>query len=189
MNRTIPEVTFLLTRIEQVYGKRICTPYDFENLSYLILEKTGMCVSISTLKRIWDYVPATTIPRNSTLDILCKYVGFKDFITFSNDLKNDTSFTSRFFTARCLNASDIEAGQIVTITWMPNRTVSLKYLGDNRFRVIKQGNSKLLEGDEFECHYIMAGYPLIIHRILRNGEYTPAYVAGSEGGICSINVE
>ena len=189
MNRTIPEMTFLLTRVEQAYGKRVCTPYDFETLSYLILEKTGKYISISTLKRIWDYVPATTVPRSTTLDILCKYVGHKDFITFCNDLKNNTSFTSRFFSAKCLNASDIEAGQTVTITWMPNRTVRLKYLGEGRFRVIEQHNSKLMEGDEFERQFIMTGYPLMIQRILRNGEYTPTYIAGSEGGICSITVE
>lgn len=72
---------------------------------------------------------------------------------------------------------------------MPNRTVRLKYLGEGRFRVIEQHNSKLMEGDEFERQFIMTGYPLMIQRILRNGEYTPAYIAGSEGGICSITVE
>ena len=46
-----------------------------------------------------------------------------------------------------------------------------------------------MEGDEFERQFIMTGYPLMIQRILRNGEYTPAYIAGSEGGICSITVE
>ena len=50
-------------------------------------------------------------------------------------------------------------------------------------------NSKLLPGDRFELSHLMKGYPLFIPRILRAGEYTPAYVAGNDGGLTLLRVE
>ena len=35
---------------------------------------------------------------------------------------------------------------------------------------------------------IIKGFPLYISRILRNGEYTPAYIAGRQGGLNYLKV-
>ena len=188
-NNNIPELTLLLTRVEELFGKRVSTPYDFEALSSSIFGKTGKRLSISTLKRLWGYVTITNKPSNSTLNILCEYVGCKDYLTYCKDLQVDSSFASRFFSSDCLNTSELEEGKTVTVRWAPDRVVTMKYLGDQKFRVIEQCNSKLEVGDEFEISHIMLNFPLIIPRILRNGEYTASYVAGRQGGINSINIE
>ena len=53
--------------------------------------------------------------------------------------------------------------------------VHLEYLRDSRFRVQRNFNSSLQEGDEFEGSSFFLGYPLYIPRILRKGEYTPSF--------------
>ena len=65
----------------------------------------------------------------------------------------------------------------------------MEYHGEHRFRVTESANSKLLPGDEFEITHIMLEYPLYISRILRDGNYTPPYVAGMNGGILTIRIE
>ena len=77
----------------------------------------------------------------------------------------------------------------VTVGWDPDRLVEMRYLGDFTFEIEKSVNSKLKIGDRFELSDIILGYPLFITRILRDGEYTPAYVAGQGGGINLLNVE
>lgn len=187
LNNNIPELTLLLTQVEQLFGKRVSTPYDFEALSSAIFDKTGKGISTSTLKRLWGYVSMNNSPRNSTLDILCEYVGSKDFVTYCNDVKNTS--TSRFFATECLNAADLTSGKKVIVKWLPDRVVKMEYLGSQKFRVVEQQNSKLEVGDEFEITHIMKNFPLIIPRVLRNGEYTSSYVAGRQGGIKDLIVE
>ena len=66
--------------------------------------------------------------------------------------------------------------------------VTLVYLGENQFEVKESVRSKLKQGDRFESSEIIKGYPLVISRILRNGEYTPSYIAGQQGGINYVEV-
>ena len=98
-------------------------------------------------------------------------------------------FVSTFFTAKYQTVAELQAGVEVSIGWAPNRLVRLKYLGDFQFEVISSENSQLLPGDRFELSEIIIGYPLYMSRILRNGEYTPSYVAGRNKGITLLKVE
>lgn len=92
----IPELNYLLKKVEQRYGRRISTSTDFEALSVAIDHKTGELVSASTLKRLWGYVSMRPTPRISTLDILSRYLGTRDFQTFCKNLKNSSSYQSTF---------------------------------------------------------------------------------------------
>jgi hypothetical protein len=49
---------------------------DFEQLSKLILNETGVSLSISTLKRLWGRVQYNSSPTPATLDVLAKFVGY-----------------------------------------------------------------------------------------------------------------
>ena len=187
--KTIPELSFLLTEVEKKYGRKLSTATDFESLSVVIEMTTRAYISASTLKRLWGYVTMNPTPRISTLDILCKFIGHKDFKSFCTSLKDTSSFNSTFFTSRCMDTSDLGTGDIVRIGWAPDREVKMEYHGEHRFRVTESANSKLLPGDEFEITHIMLEYPLYISRILRDGNYTPPYVAGMNGGILTIRIE
>ena len=185
----MPELAYLLTEVENRYGRRIATTTDFESLSFVIEHQTGEQISSSTLKRLWGYVSLNPTPRIATLDVLSKFVGHKNFKAFCESLKESKSFVSTFFTARYQTVSELKAGVHVSIGWAPNRLVKLKYLGDFQFEVMFSENSQLLTGDRFELSEIIVGYPLYISKILRDGEYTPSYVAGRNNGISLLKVE
>ena len=179
----MPELAYLLTEVENKYGRRIATTTDFESLSVVIEHQIGEMVSSSTLKRLWGYVSLNPTPRIATLDVLSRYLGYRDFRQFCDNLKESKAYDSDFFTAQCLIVADLEPGTNVTIGWLPDRLVTLHYLGEFSFEVVISENSQLQPGDSFELSEIMAGYPLYISRILRDGEYTPPFVAGRQGGI------
>ena len=61
--------------------------------------------------------------------------------------------------------------------------MTLLYLGNNQFEVESSINASLKEGDRFEQMMFMEGYSLYISHVLRDGENTPAYVAGINGGL------
>ena len=65
----------------------------------------------------------------------------------------------------------------------------MRFLGNFTLEVEKSVNSKLKVGDRFELSDIILGYPLFISRILRDGEYTSAYIAGQNGGITMLELE
>ena len=189
IDRNMPELAYLLTEVEKKYGRRIATTTDFESLSVVIEHQIGELISSSTLKRLWGYVSLNPTPRIATLDILSRYLGHKDFKAFCIDLKESKSFVSTFFTARCQTVAELAVGAVVTIGWAPDRVVKMNYLGDFQFEVLSSVNSQLKVGDCFELSEIIVGYPLFISRILRDGEYTPSYVAAQQDGINLLKVE
>lgn len=185
----MPELAYLLDEVEQKYGRRIATTTDFESLSVVIEHQIGEMLSSSTLKRLWGYVSLNPTPRIATLDILSRYIGHKNFKAFCESLKESKAFVSTFFTSKYQTVSELTPGVMVTIGWAPNRVVNLNYIGEFQFEVLSSENSQLLPGDRFELSEIIIGYPLYISRILRNGEYTPSYVAGRQRGISLMKVE
>lgn len=185
---TIPEVNYLLSKVEKKYGRRVATTTDYESLSVAIEIETNDLLSASTLKRIWGYVSEKPTPRLSTLDILSRYIGDKDFRQFCENLKTSDAFESTFFSAKCLTVSDLEIGKKVTIGWNPDRLVTLTYLGNSEFEVIKSVNSKLKVGDKFQSTDFVLGSPLYIARILRDGAYTSPFIAGKNEGLNRVEV-
>lgn len=183
MPAIIPEVNYLLLLIEKHYGRHIATSTDFESLSVQIEHETGELLSSSTLKRLFGYVSMKPIPRKSTLDILARYIGKKDFQQFREELRHNEVFSSTFFSTKIIHTSDLDEGETLTIGWAPDRLVKLEYLGNYEFTVTDSINSHLLKGDRFFQTDFMLGYPLYISRILRNGEYTPSYIAGMQNGL------
>lgn len=189
IDKNMPELAYLLTEVEKKYGRRVATTTDFESLSVVIEHQIGELISSSTLKRLWGYVSLNPTPRIATLDVLARFVGHRDFKTFCQYLSESNLYSSNFFSARCQTVAELAKGVVVQIGWAPNRLVKLSYLGDYQFEVLSSENSQLKEGDRFELSEIIVGYPLYISRILRDGTYTPSYVAGQIDGINLLKVE
>lgn len=188
MSKEIPELKFLLAEVEKTYGRSVSTTTDFEALSVVIERDINEMISSSTLKRLWGYVSNNSSPSLTTLNILSRFIGQKDFRTFCESLKKMELFESSFFTSTFISASDLEPGAIVRIGWNPDRVVHLEYLGSFHFRVQRNYNSSLQAGDEFDISSFFLGYPLYIPRILRGGQYTPSYIAGSVNGLTTLEL-
>ena len=77
----------LRDKIEETIGRKMKTPKDFDFLSEQVFEKLHETVSATTLKRIWGYLPETSVPRISTLDILSQFVGYTDWASFMEQTK------------------------------------------------------------------------------------------------------
>lgn len=187
--KIIPELNCLLEEVEKVYGRKILTTTDFEALSVVLERETGEMLSSSTLKRLWGYVSGSQVPRKSTLDILCKFIGKTDFSTYCISLRNDKTISSRFFSSKTLESCSLEAGQSVIIGWAPDRIVRLEYLGNCEYLVTDSGSSKLVAGDRFSLGSMMLGFPLYIPALHREGEQAPlSYVAGVANGLNRLDI-
>ena len=109
--------------------------------------------------------------------------GKKDFKDFCEWLAQESGVESQFFTERYVRTADLSVGDRITLGWVPDRLVRVKYLGTGRFCVVTSTNSKLKEGDEFESDGFMLNFPLYITAIYRDGEVLPSYVAGRVHGL------
>lgn len=179
----IPELNYLLRQVEKKLGRDLRTSSDFEALSIIIEKENGELLSSSTLKRLYGYVTMKPTPRKSTLDILSRYLGFRNFSDFVQNLKNNSEFSSQFFSSKAIMAEEMKAGDTLRIGWEPDRVVQLRYLGESEFEVMESINSQLCVGDRFFQAHFIPGYPLYISSILRNGEHTPSYIAGRLNGL------
>lgn len=177
-----PEIVELLAQVERQFGRKVGTPSDYYELS-LALYGLKRSVSVATLKRLWGYVSDVHQPRQSTLDALACYIGRANFEDFCSWLQSSTAYNSSFYLTKQLSVSDLNAGDKLEIGWAPNRVIRLSYKGNALFQVLESQNSKLQAGDCFETGGFVMGQPLILPYILREGERTPAYIAGKSGGL------
>lgn len=185
MGRTkiIPELNHLLALVEKKYGRKLSSPAAFESLSILIEKETGELLSAATIKRLYGYVSMKPTPRQSTLDIMSRYIGFKDFVGFRNEMKNNPAYNSSFISTTIISSDELQAGDGLRIGWSPNRLVELEYKGDYWFEVVKNENSRLEPGDRFKAVSFMLNYPLYIPEIHRNACAELSYIAGSREGL------
>lgn len=172
----------LIQRIEDITGQHYDSPRDFSKLSDLISDKTGEHISPSTLKRLWGYVDSANEPRTSTLDILARFIGYKDFESFKHDDK-PTKVQSNITFGDNISSEDLAVGAIVRLTWLPDRVCTIEHEGGGRFKVIESVNSKLSAGDTFSCLLIINHEPLYVDKLFHNGMGPYGYVAGKKDGV------
>lgn len=183
-----PEIEELKRLVKEKYEDTLATSTDFEVFSLMLKNKYSAAVSASTLKRLYDYVSDEHKPRMATLNALSRYIGHPDFSRFVAWLKTSPCYNSSFFNADQLMSSDLRCGDEVEIGWRPNRMVRLEYLGNSRYTVIESRNSKMLFGDVFVTGCFIAEQPLYLPFLERDGERTPPFVAGRNGGLSIVRI-
>ncbi len=174
-----PEIQELRDIIEKTVSRRMKTPADFDFLANAIWNKSKENISPTTLKRLWGYINGAETIRNSTLNILSQFVGFSDWQTFLEDLKNNSPIQSDAFIVPKIESKNLDIGDLIEVSWQPNRHCVFEYLGNNRYVVKKSEHSKLKAGDTFECLFFLQGQPLYLDNL--NGE--GSYVAGKRDGL------
>ena len=186
----IPEITALRSRVEEKYGKSLETHNGFILLVGAIEADVREHVSESTLERLWGYstreADAISI---RTLNVLSRYVGASSWKGFCADLKLSARIESEEFSGDSIVSSTLVAGNRLQLGWLPNRLITVEYLGMNRFVVMESMNSSLRPGDSFECLQIQAGRPLYLDRFRRaNADTEARYVAGERSGLTLVKV-
>lgn len=170
--------------IEETLGQKISTPRDFNSLSKVIFSRQHIQISPTTLKRVWGYLKENTETRTSTLNILSRFIGYKDWNEYCKSNNSiDIEMQEYFITSKKLSTCDIEIGQQIEVNWYPNRSCLIQYVGEQKFKVIKSTNSKLSIGNIFKCSLFIEGEPLYMDNLIQNDQTPTPYVAGKKGGI------
>ena len=171
--------------IEESVGRKMRTTADFTFLSGAIWERVHDNLSASTLKRIWGYVEGIDSARNSSLQILSRFLGFKDWDSFLESISQDND--SNQVSAEHIKTEDLTVGDFVSVSWRPNRRCTFRYLGSHRFVVERAENSKLKVGDTFSCGLFILGEPLYLSDLVQSDKPPVAFVVGNKGGLCELS--
>lgn len=79
----------LCEAIERQMGRAMQSPLDFKWLSGRVFERVHETLSPTTLMRLWGYRTGV-VPRQATLDILARFLGYEDYREFLNKSKETT---------------------------------------------------------------------------------------------------
>ena len=74
----------LFEAVERKAGRQMLTPRDFQWLEKRMFENIHERVSASTLMRLWGY-RSGGVPRQTTLDVLARFVGYEDYVQFCRE--------------------------------------------------------------------------------------------------------
>lgn len=180
------EIRALIDEIEERKGTKFLSPKAFDGLSVDIFNKTKSQISTSTLKRIWGYINSPDKVRISTLDILSKYIDYKDFIDFRE--RKLYANTSGYLTEKVLLANHLKEGNLVEIGWLPDRYCKLQYKGNGVFSIIEALNTALPCDKTFRIHSFMMNKPLHLEIIEDTPDNEKIYIAGKKTGLNLINL-
>ncbi len=158
---------------------------DFDKLYSALCTSGKDMLSISTLKRIWGYIPGSETPRISSLDILTRSLGYESFRAFVKHCDEEWEEPSSFMHSGVMCVHKLDEGDTLEVCWKPDRVVRMRYLGDFSFLVYESFNSKLQEGMVVRCSLLIPGQPIYAD-VYVDGDTdgTPRpFVGGKQGGI------
>ena len=184
LQKNSPEINELKKRIEDDLNRKILTPNDFFFLACAIQDRTRQTVSPATLKRLWGYVEGTDQTRNSTLEILSKFLGFDSWNKFLEEIGKDSG--SNPLSSVHINTEDLKEGDRIYVSWKPNRRCTFHYLGHQKFIVENAENSKLKAGNTFSCSLFILNEPLYLTDLQQDNNPPVAFVVGTKGGLCEL---
>lgn len=186
MNKDCPEIITIKAEIEASLERRIKTPPDFDFLSGAIWERVHEYISPTTLKRTWGYVGGSQTIRNSTLNILARFAGHREWDDFLTILNETSTENSAFATSHTIDARKLAVGACVEVAWQPNRHCVFRHLGGCRFEVEKSENSKLKPGDTFEAVFFIQDEPLYLDNLHQGAKKPTSYLCGNKKGLTMV---
>lgn len=165
------------------------TPSEFNSLIYRIKNRTHQEISLSSIKRIWGYVPYENFPSKNILNILSRFNGYAnwdDFISHSDE-KRDPE-TSDYFYETMITVDSLSKGQILQISWGNEKGCVLEYMSNYIFIVKEAYNIKLKPHDTLRLHTLCVGLPFYSIDIKRGEKIIPGYIGAKKRGITSIKI-
>lgn len=175
----------VIEKIVAKFGSEIRYPSDCERLALEIKKTTKEYIGVTTLKRLFGFASNEHTQRMATLDIIAKYAGYLHYDDMMNHLRGLTD--SNFETETDLSSIDLEIGERVRFSYLPDRHITLEYLGDIKFRIVESVRSSLHVDDIAFISNFTLGQPLIMSVVLRGPENMGQYVAGKVSGITSLS--
>lgn len=167
-------------------GKDVRTHSGAEILRNDIEARTGEALSLNTVKRLTGVLAYSSTPREVTLDIISRYLGYKNWALFLSAIENKISGfnTPEGF----IETKDLPVGSVLKISWEPDREIKILHRGKGAYEIIESKNSKLQKGDEIHLSQIAPGFPLMVREVNREGECLGNYTAALTEGITSLEL-
>ena len=187
MRKDAPEIVLLRQKIEESIGRKVRTPADFEFLAGVIWERTHETISPTTLKRLWGYIDGADTTRLSTLHLLSRFVGYKDWDDYCMCIAQESDCETDTIVAHHISVNSLSMGDCLEIAWLPNRRCLLRYTGGNSWLVVEAENSKLKVGNTFQCSMFIQGEPLYIDELVQGNNPPVAFVIGNKRGLTLLN--
>lgn len=168
-------------------GCDVTTPSGATILANDIESKTGERLTPNTIKRLVGILRYDNAPRDTTLAIIAKYLGFtswKLFVEHVNNRLSDFSAENPF-----VEVAGLPEGSLISFSWEPDRTIKLIHCGSGGCRVVDVANSKLLKDDRVAITQLANGYPFMAKEVIRSGQSLGSYIAAKITGISNLKVE
>lgn len=173
--------------IERRFGRTVLCSADCKCLRKSIIERTGVAIGETSVKRMFGFADDPTEIRRSTYDILAMYLGYKSLRDMERDM-GDTFDISSFSPVKEIDVHGLAPGVRVRITYDPMRVVEMTYLRDCRFRVDRSEKCKLEEDDIVTITHLTMGFDLIVRNVERAGYSIGEYHGAKDGGLTSIEI-
>lgn len=139
-------------------------------------------VSASTLRRFWGYVSEGVSASKFTKNALANFLGYADFEEFG--LSQGTGERqSQMVIGKEISCDDLYEGQMLKLSWLPDRTCIIRYQGNGSFKVVSSENTRLAKDDTFECHHFINHEPAYLHAWKHGDDEPVTYVIGKKNGI------
>ena len=176
----------IIDKIVAKYGKERIFSADCAPLG----DEIGL--SATTVKRMLGLVGAESKERNrtphkSTMDILAKWLGYDSYMSLLSEV-GEGNYASEFTSLETIAVRELDEGMQVRLSYHPNRTIVMTYIGNCEFLVEDSENSKLIKGDKLKITHLILHQELIAGDVTRNGISLGAYRAAKDGGLTSMEI-
>ena len=188
----LPQIAALRNRVEDTVGFQMKTHNDFVMLVDIIERQLKEHMSETTLERVWGYSTRgyDTVSMR-TLSVLARLVNTNDWESFCQMLRDEDQKESEIFSANSILTTNLTVGTRLRIGWQPDRLITVKYLGDNRFEAEATENSSIKPGDSFSCLIFQKNRELYMDYFAREGEVpcpSSRYVVGQQNGLTTLEI-
>lgn len=168
--------------IEEKCGNPLTSSSACERLALDIESSTGEKLGFTTLKRLLGFTTEQAEPRQSTLEIIAKYLGYNSYRELTDAIADngDSDFDNK---AGSISSSELPANAEINLSYHPNRRLKLLHVKEDEFVVTESINGSLQKGDIIFVDSFTSGLPMIAKDVIRNEESLGRYVAGEKFGI------
>ena len=171
-------------------GYEPTTPSEFNDLLRRIQKTTGDSLSLSSIKRLWGYVKYNGDFSQTTLNILARFNGMKDWESFKKSIEREVSVTndedSGFHPDTMVDTGKYKPGDRFELGWNDRKGCEMECVEHMRFRVVKSHNIKLKEGDIVTLHTLCIGHPIYVSDIQRGDLHFASYIGARKSGLQSL---
>ena len=179
----------VISKLEQRSDINLTNPSDRDIKVLLdkIEDATHVRLGLNTMKRFLGRI--TDIchqSRPGTLNVVAQYLGSSNWLCLLAELKDGSSSFTKLEGELCV--SDLTKGQIVEVTYEPDRRIQFKYLGKDQLEITFNECSQLCLGDVCTVRSILPHYPLIMQKVVRDGVVMGSYIGARQGGVSSVKV-